>query len=269
MSQTDIPRGMKTLHGRPRRKRARPARVCGRYRSTLGMLDLFDDGAHLSRALQPLPLPILLSLELLPDFVRENYEVHEWRHASAVLSVDFPQEWSDILAVLTEFRLYRSEVTTPGGGRSPIAVRIDGHFESLGWRERAFSTRVVVDETEYASPTHKVDNYKNGVAADLEWNNKTEFYDRDLNNFRLLFELRTVSVGVIITRCSHLQKIFNALGKGSSYGNSTTHMDKLVPRLHGGSGGGCPVLAVGISERLYVDDVDDPATYKLPIKNKA
>jgi hypothetical protein len=207
-----------------------------------------------------------LSLELLPAFVRDNYEVHEWRHASAVLSVDFPQEWADILAVLSEFRLYRSEVEPPGGGRSDVARRIDGHFGALGWREHGFSTRVVVDEMEYSAPTHKVDNFKNGVAADLEWNNKTEFYDRDLNNFRLLFDLRAVSVGVIITRCSHLQKIFNALGKGKSYGNSTTHMDKLVPRLHGGSGGGCPVLAVGISRGLYVDDISDPAAFRPPIR---
>jgi hypothetical protein len=30
-------------------------------------------------------------------------------------------------------------------------------------------------------PTHKVDNYKAGVAIEVEWNNKTEFYDRDSN----------------------------------------------------------------------------------------
>jgi Restriction endonuclease BglII len=117
-----------------------------------------------------------LSLELLPAFVRDTYEIHEWRHASAVLSVDFPQEWADILAVLAEFRLYRSEVATPGGGRSPIAIRIDGHFAALGWRERGFKTRVVVDEMEYSAPTHKVDNFKGGVAADLEWNNRISLF---------------------------------------------------------------------------------------------
>lgn len=206
----------------------------------------------------------MAALSLLPQFIISHYQVHEWRHASAVLATDFPDEWRDLIEVLTDFRLFQSEVMKPGGGRSPIAIRIDGHFRALGWREHGFTTEVVVDQQRFASPTHKVDNFKNAVACDLEWNNKTEFYDRDLNNFRLLFDLRAVSVGVIITRASHLQRIFKALGKGDSYGASTTHMDKLIPRLEGGSGGGCPVLAFGITDALFVDDVANPNLYVPP-----
>jgi hypothetical protein len=112
----------------------------------------------------------------------------------------------------------------------------------------------VIDTTEVDSPTHKVDCFKNGVGLEIEWNNKDPFYDRDLNNFRLLFELRALHVGVIITRCDELQDIFDQLGRGHSYGASTTHMSKLIPRLNGGSGGGCPILVFGISKRLYVED---------------
>jgi hypothetical protein len=100
------------------------------------------------------------------------------------------------------------------------------------------------------SPTHKVDCYRNHVALEIEWNNKDPFYDRDLNNFRLLFDLRAISVGVIITRCDHLQHLFNEVGRGSSFGNSTTHMSKLLPRIEGGSGGGCPILVFGIKQNL-------------------
>jgi Restriction endonuclease BglII len=81
------------------------------------------------------------------------------------------------------------------------------------------------------------------------------FFDRDLNNFRLLFELRAISVGVIITRSDELQEVFNNLGRGSSYGSSTTHLKKLLSRIEGGGGGGCPILAVGITKRLYIDDL--------------
>ena len=101
------------------------------------------------------------------------------------------------------------------------------------------------------SPTHKVDCFKNQVALEVEWNNKDPFYDRDLNNFRLLFELRVVSVGVIVTRCDELQAIFDEIGKGSSYGSSTTHMSKLLPRIEGGGGGGCPILVFGITRQQY------------------
>ena len=190
----------------------------------------------------------------LPDFIAQNYEVREWRHAAVILANDFPAEWRDILEVLTDFRLLRSEILKPGGGKSPIATRIDEALSARGWREKSFTTKIVIDERSLDSPTHKVDCFKNSVGLEIEWNNKDPFYDRDLNNFRLLFELRALSVGVIVTRCDELQDIFDELGKGKSYGPSTTHMSKLIPRLEGGGGGGCPVLVFGISRRLYVKD---------------
>jgi hypothetical protein len=51
-----------------------------------------------------------------------------------------------------------------------------------------------------------------GMRLEIEWNNKDPFYDRDLNNFRLLFDLRVIEVGVIVTRASNLQAIFKSLG---------------------------------------------------------
>lgn len=100
-------------------------------------------------------------------------------------------------------------------------------------------------------PTHKIDNFKNQVGIEVEWNNKTEFYDRDLNNFRLLRELHVLSVGVIITRLTELQPLFSTLGKGASYGASTTHWDKLMPKVEGGGAGCCPLLLVGMGLNCY------------------
>jgi hypothetical protein len=191
---------------------------------------------------------------LIPDFVREHYEIHEWRHAIAILEKDFPSEWSDVLAVLQDFRLMRSEVKTPGGRKSSIAGRFDTALTERGWRERCFATKIVIDDTELESPTHKVDCFKNGIGLEIEWNNKDPFYDRDLNNFRLLFDLRALHVGIIVTRSDELQQLFDSLSRGSAYGASTTHMSKLLPRLEGGSGGGCPVLVFGITKKLYVED---------------
>jgi len=190
----------------------------------------------------------------LSKFIRDHYEFHEWRHGSAILASDFPEEWDEILEVLSTFRLYRSEISVAGGSKSLVAGRIDRALEVRGWRERSFETKIIVDAQERDSPTHKVDCFKGKVGLEIEWNNKDPFFDRDLNNFRLLFELQAMSVGVIVTRCDELQMIFNSLGRGSSYGNSTTHMSKLLPRLNGGGGGGCPVVVFGISPRLYVED---------------
>jgi len=191
---------------------------------------------------------------LIPNDIAARYEVHEWRNGFAILAAARPDEWQDILAVLREFALLRSDVLKPGGAKGLISRKLDSHFARLGWVEKSFDTRIVVDKSEFVAPTHKVDCYKNRVALEVEWNTKDPFFDRDLNNFRLLFELRAIDAGVIVTRCTELQLIFNKLGRGASFGNSTTHMAKLLPRLDGGSGGGCPVVVFGIRGACYVED---------------
>ena len=195
-----------------------------------------------------------MGVELLPQFIHDNYEVREWKHACAILTQDFAQEWRDICEVLTAFRLRKSWITVGGGRKSKVSEAMDTALYARGWEERKFDTEIVIDKTSIESPSHSVDCFKNRVALEIEWNNKDPFYDRDLNNFRLLFELRAVSAGVIITRCDELQEIFDGLNRGKSYGSSTTHMQKLLPRIQGGGGGGCPLLVFGISKKLYVED---------------
>lgn len=195
-----------------------------------------------------------MPLNDLPKFIQNNYEIHEWKHATTILKGDFPNELADLTNILSEFRLKKSWINVPGGRKSLVADWIDSKFNEKGWREKSFSTSVHVDENVFDSPTHSVDCFKNRVALEIEWNNKDPFFDRDLNNFRLLFDLRAISVGIIITRCDELQDIFNELDRGQSYGASTTHMSKLLPRLEGGSGGGCPILVFGIKKSLYRED---------------
>ena len=192
---------------------------------------------------------------LVPDALRDAYRVREWRNATGVLQTACPDEWAEIIDVLSKFRLLKSEIVQAGGSRSPISKGIDGAFYALGWREKQFMTSIKVDDQIYESPTHKVDCFKGRVAIELEWNIKDPFFDRDLNNFRLLFDLRAIDVGVIVTRSTELQRIFNDLGKGTSYGASTTHHAKLWPKVEGGGGGGCPILTFAITPKLYVEDV--------------
>lgn len=187
--------------------------------------------------------------------LRDKYEFHQWKHACAILKSDFPNEWEDLLAMLGEFCLLKSWLVKGGGNKSELAKWIDDFLGKRGWIEKQFATSVIVDENTMESPTHKVDCYKNRIALELEWNNKDPFFDRDLNNFRLLFDLRAISVGIIITRCDELQDIFDSLGRGSSYGMSTTHMSKLLPRIEGGGGSGCPILVIGMRKTLYTEDI--------------
>jgi hypothetical protein len=192
-----------------------------------------------------------MSLKSFPKEILKKYEIHEWKHACAILRTDYQEEWNDIIDLLKNFKLCESWIKEAGGRKSKVAEAIDSFLYKKGWHEKKFSTSVKVDEIIMDSPTHKIDCYKHNIALEIEWNNKDPFFDRDLNNFRLLFDLRAISVGVIITRCDRLQEIFDKLGRGSSYGASTTHMSKLLPRIEGGEGAGCPILVIGITEKLY------------------
>jgi hypothetical protein len=191
-------------------------------------------------------------IQLIPKVVRDLYEVMEWRHASAILHGDFPTEWDDVMSALGDFRLLESDIRAPGGGKSRIAQKLDTRFEELGWREVGFRTAATVEDKVVETRTHKVDRFKNRIALEVEWNNKDPFYDRDLDNFRHLFNLNIISVGIIVTRSDELQRIFDDLGKGKSYGPTTTHLSRLVPRIERGGGGGCPLLVFGITHKLYV-----------------
>lgn len=192
-----------------------------------------------------------MAIEDFSDFIQANYEIQEWRHASAILKADFSNEYRDLCEVLTGFRVSKSQLIVGGGRKSDIAGWVDSQFYAQGWKEKQFDTKIVVDTTELESPTHKVDCFKNRVALEVEWNNKESVLRSRPEQFRLLFELRAISIGIIITRCDGLQSIFNGLQIGKKYGASTTHMGKLLPRIEGGGGGGCPILAIGIKKSLY------------------
>lgn len=196
-----------------------------------------------------------MGIELLPDKIQELYEIIELRHACAILKQDFPSEWDDLKMVLKQFKLHEYQITSGGGSKSDVANKIDSHFERLGWKEKDFTIEHVIDGHIVESKTHKLDCYKNRIGLEIEWNNKDTFFDRDLDNFRLLFDLNVISVGIIITRSKKLQKeIFEPLGIGKKYGASTTHLGKLGPKLYAGGGGGCPILVFGITSKLFVPD---------------
>jgi hypothetical protein len=192
-----------------------------------------------------------VSLNLLPPVVFDKFEVAETHHAASILHTDFRQEWDDLIGMLSSFVLRKSDIVIPGGRKSPISLGIDRYFYDRNWVEHNFKIEVSADGATTLAPTHQVDYFRNRVAIETEWNNKDPFYDRDLTTFRLLFELNVLSVGVIVTRAAELQDIFDELGRGKSYGNSTTQMGKLVPKLNNRASGGCPVLAFGIKKSAY------------------
>ncbi len=190
-----------------------------------------------------------------------GYRYGVTRYADLILREAFPQRWSDLLASLDEFRIDVDELTRGGGSRATQTIRFDGLLERRGWGKRTITIAKLIDERMiHATRGHEIDMFAPGsdrddypgIAVEMEWNNKDPFFDRDLINFAALHREGALAVGVIVTRGPELQGVIGPViktGKSTAskkYGTSTTHWDKLVPRINLGGGGECPLLVVGI-----------------------
>lgn len=133
---------------------------------------------------------------------------------------------------------------------------------------------------------HKVDNVKSRVALEVEWNPKDGNLDRDFGNFRALYDGGVLDVGIIVTRTeAGMRELWAETIKRAKahptaeslsswaarlrktpdnpLGTSTTsNFEKLGPRIMRGDGGGCPVLAIAITDACFEvpDDFDTELT---------
>ena len=202
--------------------------------------------------------------DYIPKDIRELYEVHDFKHAAAILKNEFHGEFVEICGALRRFRFSEKDVKVPGGNESPIPKMFSGILRP-NWQEKKLHAKLVVQDEdsdiEVNLDSHKVDYIKGRVAFDLEWNSKDQTFDRDLYAFRAFFEYNKISLGVLVTRSNELDPWFDSLGSyidingkerryKAKYGASTTHMGKLLPRLEAGRNGGCPILVFGITTKL-------------------
>ncbi len=188
--------------------------------------------------------------DYIPSDISENYEIKDFRHAAAILAHEFPAEFDELCEALRKFKITKTDICKPGGNESTIPKKMSAILRPLGWEEKKLQARMIADDIEVHQDTHKVDYLKGRVAFDLEWNSKDQTFDRDLFAFRTFFEYDRISVGVLVTRSNDLDMLFEELGVKKKYGASTTHMNKLLPRLKAGRNGGCPVLVFGITQKL-------------------
>ena len=213
------------------------------------------------------------TIEGLPD----GYRYGVTRYADVILQEAFRDRFDDLQVALEDFRPTLDELRAGGGGRTVFVKRFD---ESLGnmvdkiddgneragrkiWGKQNITIEKAVGfdgQTEPVSKVrgHEIDMFGKGslerpfpgVAVEMEWNNKDPFFDRDLINFQALHHEGAIAVGVIVTRGPALQNLISGVIRskdgGFKYGSSTTHWDKLVPRVNLGGGGECPLLLIGI-----------------------
>lgn len=203
--------------------------------------------------------------EHIPPDIAELYEIHDYKHAAAILASEFPNEFKELCEALRKFRFTVEDIKLAGGNESLIPKKYSKILTPMGWAPGNLKAKLVVDDQEIPLDTHKVDYIKGRVAFDLEWNSKDQTFDRDLYAFRAFYEYDKISLGVLVTRSNDLDSLFDSLGSytdkngevrkyKAKYGASTTHMGKLLPRLKAGRNGGCPMLVFGITRRLIINE---------------
>lgn len=203
-----------------------------------------------------------LTIEGFPS----GYRYGVTRYADLILRDAFPSRCQQLTETLSEFRIDVSELLTGGGSRASMTRRFDQSLNDRGWGKRSISISKSIDgqlihdtrghEIDMFAPGEESSGYP-GIAIEMEWNNKDPFFDRDLLNFMALHREGALAVGVIITRGPELQRYVGKVIKtneketSKKYGQSTTHWNKLVPRVALGGGGECPLFLIGIEpERI-------------------
>lgn len=216
---------------------------------------------------------------VLPPAAREHWTFMESNSAAAVMQAVCPAEWADIVHVLSTYRLDPNSWLKAGGNRGDIAAQIDAQFAERGWREARLDleTKGILylkngDKLGELPPVYQqgylVDNFKNRIALDVEWNAKDGNLDRDLASYRSWYEAGVISAGVIITKdrlpllklarrlWSEHQATLPEEERSSRLpvdltSATVTSFDKAQMRVRRGVMGSCPVLIVAANESTW------------------
>lgn len=197
------------------------------------------------------------------------------RYADVILRESFAERAQDLEQSLKEFTPTLDELRSGGGGRTVFVKRFDESLAAKkskdnqqiwGKQNITITKSIELDGTTLRTTRtrgHEIDMFGKGtletpipgIAVEMEWNNKDPFYDRDLINFQALHHEGAIAIGVIITRGPRLQELIGPTVQsqdgGFKFGQSTTHWNKLIPKVNLGGGGECPLLLIGIEpERI-------------------
>jgi len=146
-----------------------------------------------------------------------GWEFQSLNYASAVVTDEFEPEFKRFLdALLAAKFTVEDAIIKRGGGRSDQTTALGMALVSRGWgpnnitiKNRVeFSAKFDAIDTE--STTHEIDHLLSNsdgklAAIEIEWNNKDEFFDRDVQAIRRLYDLNVIDLGFIITRSEALE----------------------------------------------------------------
>jgi hypothetical protein len=147
---------------------------------------------------------------MLESLKARGYQIEFYSHATAILSLDFPDALTELEAAFDGMNLPIEEIIGSGGGETKWTQRLRRSLAQRQWVKANFKIEKSINGVPRESISHEIDHvrtFENGVIAlEIEWNNKDPFYDRDLENFKRLHAEGGISVGVIVTRGASLQR---------------------------------------------------------------
>ncbi len=228
--------------------------------------------------------------DVLPSGLLNKYVFMETGSAAKIAQAVCPDAFNDILKVLEQFILTSRLLLTKGGSRGPIPRLIDDAFEHCGWIEaridlykRAFKFQgqnapTVENDpfgmradmaliSEVYQQGYSVDNVKDRLALDVEWNPKDGNLDRDFSAYRAWHEEGLLDVAFLVTRIHEdtrriTDDAWNDFitrnpqhakqSQTVSYSTTTTaNFEKARERVLRGDLGTCPILVIGIGESTW------------------
>jgi len=154
----------------------------------------------------------------IEELKNSNWEVLDFNNAIDVSKKVFEKELANLCEILLETKVdLEKHIITGGGGKSFFVQELEKKFKNQDWEKNnisitnkiSFLNNIPTRETE--SSSHEVDHLirtEKGKLAilEIEWNNKSEFFDRDLHNIQNAWQIHAVELGIIITRSKKLNE---------------------------------------------------------------
>ena len=149
--------------------------------------------------------------KLFENLKQRGWAIEEINNAELIISHQFRDETNFISESLVNWNLRTEEhIIKRGGGLADQTQELTTLFESKNWRKNTISIQKNIsfehtfpDVLVQDSSTHIIDHLVQNkvgkkVALEIEWNNKDEFYDRDFQAMRRLYEEGIIEAGIIM-----------------------------------------------------------------------
>tara|TARA_B100000401_G_C52683453_1_gene660873 strand:- start:122 stop:904 length:783 start_codon:yes stop_codon:yes gene_type:complete len=155
---------------------------------------------------------------LINEMKELDWEILNYNNAIDVSKKHFLNEMLKLLTFLKDTHVdLKRHVITGGGGKSEMVQDLEKEFKENGWKKNNISVKNNISflnsipDKVTESSSHEVDhlivNDENILSIlEIEWNNKSEFFDRDIHNIQSSWNIGATELGIIITRSKKLNE---------------------------------------------------------------